>query len=295
MKLQLTFFAAAFANDCPNDKWEVNADGDCEPKAEYFTLSCNADGMGLELDNAVFPEAGSVFLAGEDCEALYDYDTNKWTVNTALDGCATSMATKEDGTLAFSNVLRLDAWSAGDMIYTTPSVLINFECAYDSVYAGIEAGDVNVIGENVDAESEAGQGKFTFSLTQYMDAERSDPADADDETELGAVLHFQLTMDNPIENVTFVIDDCVVHDANLGESYEFISNQCGDEFLQVASSPVTTDNVQSGINFSYQGFKFVTSVDDETPVNMKLECSVKVCDANDDDSECAKGCVEPEE
>ena len=49
-----------------------------------------------------------------------------------------------------------------------------------------------------------------FSLTQYMDAEMTDPADADDETELGAVLYFKLTMDNPIENVTFVIDGNII-------------------------------------------------------------------------------------
>ena len=55
------------------------------------------------------------------------------------------------------------AYSSGDMIYTTPSVLINFECTYDNLYSGIEANDINVVGENVDADSEAGQGKFTFS------------------------------------------------------------------------------------------------------------------------------------
>ena len=144
-----------------------------------------------------------------------------------------------------------------------------------------------------------------FSLTQYMDAEMTDPAGTDDETELGAVLYFKLTMDNPIENVAFVIDgkiifivfiysstsDCVVKDASLEEDYSVITNQCGDDFLEVTASPVTSDNLQSAINFSYQGFKFVESVDDEAAVNMKLKCSVIVCDANDWYSDCAWGCV----
>ena len=69
--------------------------------------------MDIELDQAVFPDAGSVFLKGDSCGAAFDWDTQKWTVNTALDGCDTSMSTKEDGSLAFSNVLRLDAYSQG--------------------------------------------------------------------------------------------------------------------------------------------------------------------------------------
>jgi len=290
MKFQLAFVAAVFANECPNDKWETDAEGNCVPKAEYFKLSCLADGMDIELDQAVFPDAGSVFLKGADCAASFDWDTQKWTVNTALDGCDTEMSTNADG-LAFSNVLRLDAYTAGDMIYTTPSVLINFECTYDTVYEGIEANDVNVIGENIDAESEAGEGKFDFTLTQYMDADRQNPASADDETELGAILYFQLSMNNPIENLDFVIDSCVVKDTNLEEEYNIITKQCGDTFLEYTSSEVKADNVQSAINFSYQGFKFVASVDDETAVNMKLECSVIVCDGSDQDSACNTGCT----
>ena len=76
----------------------------------------------------------------------------------------------------------------------------------------------------------------------------------------------------------------------MEEDYSVITNQCGDDFLEVTASPVTSDNLQSAINFSYQGFKFVKSVDDQAPVNMKLECSVIVCDANDANSDCAKGC-----
>ena len=77
----------------------------------------------------------------------------------------------------------------------------------------------------------------------------------------------------------------------MNEDYSVITNQCGDDFLEVTSSAITSDNLQSAVNFSYQGFKFVESVDDETAVNMKLECSVIVCDANDDDSACANGCI----
>ena len=79
----------------------------------------------------------------------------------------------------------------------------------------------------------------------------------------------------------------------MEEEYDIIKNQCGDGFLEYTSSEVKADNVQSAINFSYQGFKFVESVDDEAAVNMKLKCSVIVCDANDWYSDCAWGCIAP--
>ena len=86
--------------------------------------------------------------------------------------------------------------------------------------------------------------------------------------------------------------DCVVKDTNLNTEYEIITNQCGDSFLGFENYEVKSDNVQSAINFSYHSFKFVESVDDEAAVNMKLECSVIVCDGNDQSSACARGCIE---
>ena len=98
-------------DDCLNENWEEDANGVCKPKAEYFTLSCNADGMEIQLNEAVYPDAATVFLTGENCGASYDFDSKLWSVNTTLDGCDTQMGTNEDGSLAFPNVLRLDAYS----------------------------------------------------------------------------------------------------------------------------------------------------------------------------------------
>ena len=65
----------------------------------------------------------------------------------------------------------------------------------------------------------------------------------------------------------------MVDDA-LDMSYAIITNQCLDTNLQVTSTDVVDGNgLQSAINFSYIGFKFTQSVDNQV-VDMKLRCSV---------------------
>ena len=76
-----------------NDAWEANADGVCQPKAEYFALHCNADGMMVEMAPEVVPNALEVSIGS--CSGSTNVDTGKWEVNSALDGCSTSLSTGE--------------------------------------------------------------------------------------------------------------------------------------------------------------------------------------------------------
>ena len=95
--------------------------------------------------------------------------------------------------------------SADAIIYTQNLVYIDFTCNYESVYNDIEATDVTVVSENVDADSQDVDGQFTFGLVQYMDSAMSDPADANDQTPLGGTMYFQLLMDTPVSGLDMVI------------------------------------------------------------------------------------------
>ena len=95
--------------------------------------------------------------------------------------------------------------SADAQIYTKNLVHIGFTCNYDSTYDDIEVTDVTVVSENVDSDLQDVDGQFTFGLVQYMDSAMSDPADADDHTPLGGTMYFQLTMDNPVSTLDWVI------------------------------------------------------------------------------------------
>ena len=82
--------------------------------------------------------------------------------------------------------------------------MIDVKCVYDKFYDGIQADNVNIIGENVETNS-TGDGKFSFSLIQYMDSNLTDAAGPDDKTALGSDLYFQLAMSNPIPDLAYSI------------------------------------------------------------------------------------------
>ena len=216
MKLTIvTFVAAAFAegsgdpvaSSCLNSAWEEDDAGLCQPKPEHFRLECNHDGMIVEMDQAVIPAAADISLLG-DCVGFLDADTNVWTLSTKLDECSTAMSTNQDGSLSFSNTLRANSFSGNDIIFTTNSVLVSFECSYENAYDNIEAADVNVVGSNytTDAgDADSDKGSFSFGLVEYMDNDFTDAADGDDVTTLGDNLYFLLSMQNPVANLVYSI------------------------------------------------------------------------------------------
>ena len=103
-------------NSCPNDAWEVDDAGVCQPKPGNFDLQCNADGMILKVSNELFPAAKEVFLQDKSCVANFDFDTKLWSISSALDGCGTLLTANDDGTLVFSNKLQVNAFRKGIMI-----------------------------------------------------------------------------------------------------------------------------------------------------------------------------------
>ena len=93
--------------------------------------------------------------------------------------------------------------SAHDRIYKSVSVTIDIKCEYDNVYNDIEAGGVVVAGDNIEVDADKGEGKFSFTLTQYKDGNLTEPLTENDKTKIGGQLHFQLTMENPVASLVY--------------------------------------------------------------------------------------------
>ena len=70
--------------------------------------------MVVEASNELFPDAKEVFLQDSSCVGSFNADTEIWSINTALDGCGTSLTANDDGTLAFSNKLQINAFRKRD-------------------------------------------------------------------------------------------------------------------------------------------------------------------------------------
>ena len=60
-----------------------------------------------------------------------------------------------------------------------------------------------MIGENVETDAKDGEGKFTFTLTQYSHEDLNDSIESTEVTPLGSSLYFQLAMDNPVSDLIY--------------------------------------------------------------------------------------------
>lgn len=271
-------------NPCLNDAWETNPDGVCQPKAEYFALHCNADGMMVEMSPEVVPNAMDVSIGS--CTGSTNQDTGKWELNSALDGCSTSLSTGDDGTLNFGNTLRANSFNADSIIFTSNAVNINLGCSYATHYDDIEL-TTTVVGSDVSTDSEGTEGKFAFNLEMFNDPEMANVVGEDDVTKIGEPLYFKLSQQYPVGGVVFAIDDCVVKDSNSDQEYSVIENQCADVFVNTMMSPAFSSDA---VNFSYTAFQFVANSEATEALSMRLVCSAYVCQEDDSTSLCQAGC-----
>ena len=90
------------------------------------------------------------------------------------------------------------------VIYKSVSINIDVKCSYDGIYEGIEVDNINIVSENTEL-TDSGDGKFSFTLTQYMDSDLTDAAEPGEQTPLGSDLYFQLAMESPIPQLVFSI------------------------------------------------------------------------------------------
>ena len=73
--------------------------------------------MKLEISSVLFPDANNVSLRDESCTATLNEETGTWSVETALDGCGSTIQANDDGSLAFSNQLQTHAFRKKDENY----------------------------------------------------------------------------------------------------------------------------------------------------------------------------------
>ena len=55
----------------------------------------------------------------------------------------------------------------------------------------------------MESDAKDGEGKFTFTLTQYSDENLNDSIESTEVTPLGSSLYFQLAMDNPVSGLIY--------------------------------------------------------------------------------------------
>lgn len=115
------------------------------------------------------------------------------------------MTLLKDGTLNFGNTLRANAYNSNSIIFTSNAVNINVGCSYATHYDDIEL-TTTVVGSDVSTDTEGPEGKFSFDLQMFNDAEMNNEVTEDDVTKIGEPLYFKLSQQFPVAGVIFAID-----------------------------------------------------------------------------------------
>ena len=90
--------------NCLNEAWELDKDGQCRPKDDFFAIRCSSDGIEVSIDRSLVPDA--ISFAFGTCPQKLNYDNEgRMIFKAPLDGCSTSMSMKNDQ-LIFSNTIR---------------------------------------------------------------------------------------------------------------------------------------------------------------------------------------------
>jgi len=268
-------------SDCPAC-WRID-NGQCVPDPANLVLTCNADGMELQVDHCVMgnTDLASLSLSGGcDSDSGNIADANgDFTATTSLDGCSTSMEFDDDS-VTFSNYLE-GTFSSDGIISTADRYRVEFDCKYSTTYDDItKSTDVTA---SINSGPTDGVGELSFSLDTYTDASFA-ALETSDTVRVGSTLFFGVGISSPIVGLEFTVTDCTVYsnedhsDPDLLE-YGILTGSCPNDRVNFVAYDKTDSDTTK---FSYTVFEFKNS--DATTLH--LSCNIVVCDAGDQSSTC---------
>lgn len=268
-------FCSTTGCGCPTC-WELESDGKtCVPAAENMSVTCSASTMSMNVHECVYGagEDVTITLNSETCSTTRT-DEN-WSVETALDGCGTSVDTVNDK-IVFSNTLTVQSRAAAIVLFSDPE--ITFVCEYASSVQGVST-SLEVTSETHSADGSESTGSFDFSL-QFVspNAEGVFAVAENDVMIVGERVSFEVVNNNPISGVSFIVQECTVTD-NDGKMHSVVgglnlANNCLDPHTtaQRDSDAIAT----SSSRFSYIAFLFGGG-SEESSSNLELTCSIAAC------------------
>jgi hypothetical protein len=271
----------SLSSSCPAC-WTVSQ-GQCVPDPDHLVLSCNWDGMSLQVDHCVMgnTDLASLQLNGgcdADSGAIVD-ENGDFIATTALDGCSSSMSF-DASAVTFSN--RLEGTFQGDgIISSNDRYSVDFECSYATTYDDISAStDVSA---SINSGPTDGIGQLSFVLNTYTDNTFATP-DIDNTVVVGTTLYFGVEISQEISGLEFTVTDCTVYSAADASDpatleYGILTGSCPNNRV-LFKSIVATDTALT--QFSYTVFEFK----DSEASTLHLSCNIVVCDAADADSTC---------
>lgn len=275
-------------SECPSC-WRIE-NGACVPDPQYVDLTCNSDGMIMDISACVMGETelaslslsgGCDSVSGEITESGAGTNDHKYHTNTALDGCSTVM-NFDDDKVKFTNVLSGSFGGIpGEIISTADRFSVEFVCEYSTTYDDISKS--TEVTASVNSGPTDGIGELSFTLDTYTDASFQ-TLETSQTVRVGSTLFFGVSISNPISGLEFTVTDCTVysnedHTADDLLEYGILVGSCPNNRVNFVKYLATHHTLT---RFGYTVFEFKNS--DATTLH--LSCNIVVCDDEDASSTC---------
>ncbi|CAG5085896.1 Oidioi.mRNA.OKI2018_I69.PAR.g11041.t1.cds [Oikopleura dioica] len=259
--------------ECPSC-WVLRDDqAECTPNPEKIHISCEQSAMSLELDRCIYSSdvSDDIVLSFNDnaCESNA-FGTDAFAISTGLDECGTALSVDGDE-IIFDNTIGVKSRTNNHGIVMNTNVNIDVQCRFSSYVNDVSSSNYT----NSDATQDVGTtgtGTFQFEAAFFSDDSFDSEAGAEDEQMVGEAVFFGLSPSIPVEDLTFIVDDCFVTDGTNNTFYVY-EDGCPNPVVNNNAISQSFENIDQ-FQLSYTAFQFSGNSEVQS---MEMHCSLYVC------------------
>ncbi|XP_015761376.1 PREDICTED: uncharacterized protein LOC107340539 [Acropora digitifera] len=244
---------------------------------------CLQNNMILVIPKPLLRGADREHIRALDLNCKASENQTHFVLDVPLTGCGTN-SRHSVSSVIYSNEALPAPPSARELVSHVPNFEIPFYCYYDN------SGVVTGVGLRPESKkvifSQKGFGKFSLSLELYPDESFAGPYRQKDypvTKKLREKIFFKASVDTIDDRLTILAKECYAtpsQDKNSRPKYWIIHNGCKmDDTVDYIPSDRKSDK------FSLETFKFINE-----NAFIFLHCQVRVCNASDEQSKCARVC-----
>ncbi|XP_073402563.1 CUB and zona pellucida-like domain-containing protein 1 [Dendrobates tinctorius] len=267
-----------FSADYANSYYGFSVDYSAIPQSNNSSLSCSGDSMTVILNpdyiNGLGYNALDLTLIDPSCVAQ---SANPLVFEVPFSGCGT-VKKVEDHLIYYTNTIH--GRPGGGVITRRKELQFIVTCELDSD----STAEIMYMTTDDVIHDQQESGKYDVSLAFYHTQDFNSPVlDSPYLIDLNDTVYLQASVGSQDPDLTVFVDTCYTSpESNFqAPNYDLIRNGC--------TKDDTYNNFPSGsgyARFSFSAFRFLNA-----HTSVYLQCRVVICDINDPDSRCNKGCI----
>ncbi|OXB64447.1 hypothetical protein ASZ78_000123 [Callipepla squamata] len=248
------------------------------PPEPNTSLTCSSDTMSIVLSKAYLDSLGynetHLQLNDPSCTPVV---TDQVIFSFPLSSCGTIK--KDEGhSITYTNIVTLS--ESGNIITRKKIVQIIAKCIMENN----STTELIYVTENNIIQNTTSVGRYNVSMSFYDSDSFSSPVlESPYYVDLNQTLFAQVSLHSTDPNLLVFIDTCTTSpQSHFGSiTYDLIRSGCNKD-----DTVVTYPSLEHYGRFQFNAFRFLRNAP-----SVYLQCDILICDSNNVDSRCTKGCV----